>query len=72
MKRLNEDLDVLAILRGALDPANDFQQEALARVIDLLGAADLMVEVLQESATVSLGVKEVFGKAVAAMEGPRP
>ena len=71
MERLDEHLDVLAILRGAIDPANWFHQEALARVIDLLGAADVMVEVLQESLTVSHGVRTVFGKAVDAMDGER-
>lgn len=71
MERLNEHLDVLAILRGAIDPANWFHQEALARVIDLVACGDLMTDFLKESATVPAPMQTVFTDALTAIDGER-
>lgn len=71
MERLNEHLDVLAILRGAIDPANWVHQEALARVIDLVACSDLLTDFLKESATVPAHMQTVFTEALTAIDGER-
>lgn len=76
---LKDDMDVLAVLRGAIDPANDFHREALARIEDLLAEIDMLTECCSQPVVygqgrlvlLSAGVLDNLMNSLVAIEGGR-